>query len=193
MRIAGHRHKPFACWWHRKRQRTAATYSGAHVSRNGKVPRISAEKCSSRRFFKKFVAQRRPVVLTGLLPELARLEPEWWAPEAARDLIVQAEVRDGPKDRFGRGQRKPIKFGKLLQLLKAGSTSHYMTTQEIPDGHLVAPPLTALAPGILPLRPKLLRTLCPQSINMWLGRSDSLVSSGLHHDFHDNLYTLLHG
>ena len=105
---------------------------------------------------------------------------------------VQAEVRDGPRDVFGKGRRTTMRYGDLLRRLEAGETTHYLTTQEASGDRLLSPPLTALASD-LPLRPSLLRSLVPQSINLWLGRTDSLTSSGLHHDYHDNLYVLLEG
>ncbi|KAJ3248932.1 hypothetical protein HDU77_007931 [Chytriomyces hyalinus] len=46
----------------------------------------------------------------------------------------------------------------------------------------------------IPLRPKLIPTLIPQQINLWMGAAPPEgVSSGLHHDFADNLYILLQG
>ena len=106
-----------------------------------------------------------------------------WASQAARDLEVQVEVRDGPRDAFGRGRKVSTTFGALLD---GGSSNLYLTTQEVPDGQLLAAPLTAIADQ-LPLRPPLLGNLVPQTINLWLGRSSTPASSGLHHDFHDNL------
>lgn len=45
-----------------------------------------------------------------------------------------------------------------------------------------------------PLRPKLAGSLVPQNVNLWMGYSEGEgSSSGLHHDFHDNLYLLLRG
>ena len=73
-----------------------------------------------------------------------------------------------------------------LRRLDSRSNDHYLTTQDVKEGHLIAPPLTALAEE-LPFRPALLGTLVPQSINMWVGHSREPSSSGLHHDFHDNL------
>lgn len=32
-----------------------------------------------------------------------------------------------------------------------------------------------------------------QAVNVWMGASAAGASSGLHHDFHDNLYVLLRG
>jgi hypothetical protein len=45
----------------------------------------------------------------------------------------------------------------------------------------------------LPLRPQIVGKLVPQQINVWMGKSNEGSSSGLHHDFHDNLYILLQG
>ena len=35
--------------------------------------------------------------------------------------------------------------------------------------------------------------LIPQNYNIWMGNSPFPSSSGLHHDYHDNLYVLLRG
>lgn len=53
-------------------------------------------------------------------------------------------------------------------------------------------PVTQLM-GDFPLRPALLGKLVPQNLNLWMGRSKAGTSSGLHHDYHDNLYILLRG
>ena len=48
----------------------------------------------------------------------------------------------------------------------------------------------------LPLRPKLFGNLVPMNVgNIWVGCApqNNTVSSGLHHDYHDNLYCLIHG
>ena len=39
----------------------------------------------------------------------------------------------------------------------------------------------------------MLTTAVPYQINLWMGHSKGGTSSGLHHDFHDNLYVLLKG
>ena len=50
-----------------------------------------------------------------------------------------------------------------------------------------------------PLKPKIIGNLIPQNINLWMGNSTSTstttegTSSGLHHDYHDNLYIVLKG
>jgi hypothetical protein len=53
-------------------------------------------------------------------------------------------------------------------------------------------PLPSLM-GDFPLRPSILGNLIPQQYNLWIGNSKDGTSSGLHHDYHDNLYVLLRG
>lgn len=58
---------------------------------------------------------------------------------------------------------------------------------------LMSAPLDKLKDDF-PLRPRLMGGLLPQTVNLWMGYSSMKgSSSGLHHDFHDNLYVLLRG
>ena len=175
---------PFCTWWRVPRKRRNL-YAGARVPGSGRLATASA-RTSPQRFFERFVARRRPCVFRETLDEISGLAETLWASQAARDLEVQVEVRDGPRDAFGRGRKVSTTFGALLD---GGSSNLYLTTQEVPDGQLLAAPLTAIADQ-LPLRPPLLGNLVPQTINLWLGRSSTPASSGLHHDFHDNLCVL---
>ena len=116
----------------------------------------------------------------------------------AGDALVSVERRDGPTDRFGRGVKVQMKFSEFLGLLEAGDENHYLPAQELPvddDGEgvgLFAPPMDSLARG-LPWRPHIVPFLVPQQLNMWMGNARDGSSSGLHHDYHDNLYVLLRG
>ena len=48
--------------------------------------------------------------------------------------------------------------------------------------------------GKVPLRPKLMSWSAVSTVNLWMGRGTrGETSSGLHHDFHDNLYVLVRG
>ncbi|KAL6755203.1 cupin-like domain-containing protein [Haematococcus lacustris] len=137
-----------------------------------------------------FISRRVPVLLEGHL-----VDPEWAASAkwsnaylaaAAGDVCVEVEERDqvgpgGPGASFGEGRKTRLLFSQFLQRLEAGEQRLYLTTQQVgvaPDGFpdLLAEPLSRLA-GDLVLQPRLL----------------SGASSGLHHDFHDNLYILLRG
>ncbi|KAJ3338304.1 hypothetical protein HDU93_009751 [Gonapodya sp. JEL0774] len=131
------------------------------------------------------------------------------------DCIVQVETKvDGS---FGSGKKRlRMTFRDLVQKLMNGDKNIYMTTQYGEEDetfldadctvlsaedretlHAVStwcqPPLTHLL-RLLDARPALLGELAPQQINMWLGRTDREgSSSGLHHDFADNLYALVLG
>lgn len=88
-------------------------------------------------------------------------------------------------------------FGEFVQEVSKGNNKLYLTTQDAAvakDGfpELLSRPVQDLARDI-PLCPALLGGLVPQSINMWMGCSPDGSSTGLHHDFHDNLYVLLRG
>lgn len=107
------------------------------------------------------------------------------------------EHRGAAAEPFGRGRKRRMPFGDLVAAAAGGDASLYLTTQEAavgPDGHpeVFAPPASRLAADF-PLRPALLGALVPQAVNVWMGCAPEGASSGLHHDFHDNLYALLRG
>ncbi|GAC74270.1 predicted phospholipase [Moesziomyces antarcticus T-34] len=62
-----------------------------------------------------------------------------------------------------------------------------------PELDPVLPSPTDALSNDFPARPALLGNLVLQQCNLWLGNSKEGKSSGLHHDFHDNLYILLSG
>jgi len=113
---------------------------------------------------------------------------------------VYVEKMDKRSGSFGHGVRFPTTFFEFLQTLKKhGESQVYLSTQPIADDpktglplHLVAPPLSS-ALSLFELRPIITDKLVPANINLWIGSSKSGSSSGLHHDFHSNLYTLLRG
>lgn len=66
------------------------------------------------------------------------------------------------------------------------------------SAHYRPPPLDPLLPSPthaladdFPLQPALMGNLVLQQTNLWLGNCQEGKSSGLHHDFHDNLYALV--
>ena len=78
--------------------------------------------------------------------------------------------------------------------------AHYLSTQSLEedcDGATasVAAPFLRNVLRCQPemLRPSLVPTLVPYQFNLWCGGSATQASSGLHHDFHDNIYCLLRG
>jgi hypothetical protein len=91
-----------------------------------------------------------------------------------------------------------MSFAQVLNRLNGGDGLLYMSTQDPPMGpddypEVLAPPLTQLATDF-PLRPRLMGVLVPQQINIWAGATGAGgSSSGLHHDYHDNLYIVIKG
>ena len=116
----------------------------------------------------------------------------------AGDAEVSVESRSGATDRFGKGVKETMTVSKFLDLLESGDEDHYLPAQELPldeDGGgvgLFAPPMDRFA-NDLPWRPHILPHLVPQQMNIWMGNAKDGSSSGLHHDYHDNLYLLLRG
>ncbi len=163
------------------------------------VARVDVAAVTPEEFARDFVAARRPCVLHGHLPDASF--GEWtteWLRSLAGDQAVEVEHRE-PGGRFGQGRLRKMAFGAFLDSIEAGDTSLYMTTQDLKataagKPALMAPPVTQLALAhAFPLRPALLPALVPAVYNLWIGNSRDGTSSGLHHDFHDNLYVLLKG
>jgi hypothetical protein len=154
-------------------------------------------------FYKLFVAKRTPVIIKGLI-----LDPEWkggvWTNQYLRekcgDCLLQVEKKQGVS--FGKGIHETMTINQFLTKLESSvGSSYYLTTQDLkysegderPD--LVSPPVSYLLDDI-PAVPSLMGNLIPQNVNLWIGSShvsENGASSGLHHDYHDNLYLLLKG
>jgi hypothetical protein len=175
------------------------------------IERLDAEQAAAltpEQFFRRYVAARRPVVLGAQLPAdraagawrgLDRWTDAYLAASAAAGQTVQVETReDGERGRFGLGREVSMPFGELLEQLGAGATHLYLTTQDQgEDGdegraRVMSAPVAQLRADF-PLRPALAGRLLPANVNMWMGNNRSGSSSGLHHDFHDNLYLVLRG
>mmetsp|Transcript_22038 Transcript_22038/g.33656 ORF Transcript_22038/g.33656 Transcript_22038/m.33656 type:complete len:477 (+) Transcript_22038:143-1573(+) len=74
----------------------------------------------------------------------------------------------------------------------------YLSTQSHEDDDEFSHPFSApcrqmMEKGWIPMKPDLAGGLILQSCNLWMGRSRDGSSSGLHHDYHDNLYVLVRG
>ena len=181
------------------------SYNGHRVRRHGQhIERVQAASLTARQFFKRYVRTRRPVVLLGLAdfcPELGSACAQWtdqFLQAAAGEQTVEVERRS-PEGRFGMGNIVTVPFGQFLKGLAAGDSMHYMATQTLPvdaegrPGLMAAPVKQLHAMGNVPLQPALLGNLIPMNLNLWMGNSRDGASSGLHHDYHDNLYVLLRG
>lgn len=163
-------------------------------------------KVSPELLWSKFVQRRLPVKLCGEL-----LDEQWraslWTDKYLRQKAgkskVRVEVREGSVDerghgRFGKGRETIMTFGEFLDKLGEENNLHYLTTQDLEhddEGQpaIVSEPVKQLV-GDFPWNPKMMGNLTLQNANIWFGKSSKTrTSSGLHHDFHDNLYCLIRG
>jgi hypothetical protein len=107
---------------------------------------------------------------------------------------------------FGNGYEIPMTFSKFVNLITSKNDDrHYLTTQDVhsnPDNSRpdLMSPLMKYLQHDFPLQPQIIGNLIPQNINLWMGGNSSSsttteegISSGLHHDYHDNLYIVLKG
>lgn len=160
------------------------------------VPRL--DDISAQVFFARFVAARQPAIIRAHPSEASGWHGHRWTNEYLRlkagDCDVMVEQRP-----FGSGDpKKKMRFGELLAELDRGNTELYLTTQPIATATDGTPAALSAAPvcslgGEFSSRPELLQSLIPHQYNIWMGNSPDGASSGLHHDFHDNLYILLRG
>ena len=171
-------------------------------------------------FYEQYVRNRMPVRINGLLQD-REWKGEMWSNDYLREKSGEEEVRvefrekpaDGEFDlsrKFGQGKEKRMKFASFLDFIEGkqkyqnkdakpteDTEELYLTTQELnydAEGRpsLTSPPVDALV-NDFPLRPQIMGNLVLQNANIWFGKSERETTSGLHHDFHDNLYILLRG
>lgn len=186
---------------------TINEYNGWKVpSHNFTIPAIQMdETLTAHCFFEKYVSQRKPVVLRGNLPDdLSKLN-SWRTSNdelkklaGSQKVMVERRAGTSKRDTFGKGNEVPMLFSDFLGKMEKGDAMHYLTTQDVEaneDGQpdLMAPFMKTLS-NHFPLQPKLTGHLIPQNINLWMGNNQKDgASSGLHHDYHDNLYIALRG
>lgn len=154
---------------------------------------------SAEEFFHSNVRTRQPYHFTSLLPDSSfKANSSTWTNEYlilhSGDANIQVEQRQSVSEQYGQGKECIMTFKEFI---KKQSEYLYMTTQELSYNHeglpsILSPPLTHLSHDF-PMIPAILCNLIPQNINLWMGYSTSITSSGLHHDYHDNLYILLRG
>jgi hypothetical protein len=185
-------------------------YRGTLINSKSEIEKIDVDKISPEVFYKKYVATRTPVVFTNVIPGFDL--KDWSLSELkkrAGQEMVKVEHKS-PSGGFGSSlPRQTMAFSDFVEAIesKAGENL-YLTTQyrdeieeetDLDDGihfqmlHEYCPPPLPPMRSCFPQRPSLLGNLIPQQVNVWVGNSANGTSSGLHHDFHDNLYILIQG
>ncbi|KAI0753820.1 cupin-like domain-containing protein [Fomes fomentarius] len=153
-------------------------------------------------FFSRYVSKRKPVIVSGLLDDPAFQGTKWtdisYLAKKSGSVQVMVEPIHPTANQYGTDvERVSMSFGDFLQSLsKDEGPQSYLTTQysdEEPDTETVFPPPTNALKDEFPIVPRIMGNLFLQQVNLWVGKSKDGSSSGLHHDFHDNLYCLLQG
>ena len=174
-------------------------YAGWTVPTGGyNLPTIDIASVTPDSFFREYIQQRRPVVLKGVPADISQLE-KWkdnsYLEEKVGDQSIMVEKRPSTNDTFGKGNEIRMSVKTFLGKIEEGDDKHYLTTQDVHANSEGRPDLMApLMKGLkmdFPLRPALMGNLVPQNINMWMGNNKEGASSGLHHDYHDNLYIVV--
>ena len=176
-------------------------YSGYHPESKKETIDVLSSLPSPQKFFEEYVSKRKPCII-DCPPNDKGWSCEKWTNqyliEKAGEEKVEVERR---KEGGNFGLEAPkieMKFGDFVQEIDKGSTALYITTQTIDcddqglPKKLYGPPLHSLKDDF-PLVPELLGNLVPNNLNVWMGNSSDGSCSGLHHDFHDNLYVVVRG
>jgi hypothetical protein len=166
---------------------------------------VDAGEVTPEGLFKDYIAARKPCLIRGRLTgggECWNLMDKWtgsYLRDKAGGCRVRVEHRKSSGDRFGQGNERSMSFAEFLDAVDAGDDSLYLSAQNLPVDetgrpNIVTPPLSELRSDF-PLRPSLLGNLVPSNVNLWMGLSKEGAgsNSGLHVDFHENLYVLLRG
>ena len=160
-------------------------------------------------FLQSHVLARKPAVFDSIPTDLESVT-KWRDLDHLRsragENMLMVERLDETRNQYGSGlPRVEMRFSDFLdELQNSQKLTLYLTTQYEADEDekqgiyqntfercFPLPILSLLSE--FPLKPALASKLVLSQINLWLGRSKDGKSSGLHHDFHDNLYILLSG
>lgn len=182
---------------------------------NPRTPKIEEVICNkegknmteSDKFYQDYVCARKPVVLRGYAKSLtlyAKIRDLDYLKEKSKDSFVSVEKRASACESFGKGQRslERMRFSDFLSCIEKGEELIYLTAQQLEEDEpnderfpLIYPPLENFGADLSELsgNGRLCDNLLLQSVNIWIGNSKEKSSSGLHHDFHDNIYLLLSG
>ena len=176
-------------------------HSGTVVGNGFSIQSVDVSSLDPESFFTTYILKRCPVVINGFSEDIKGIQA--WTNSYLRDKAgkskVEVEKRHSPSDSFGKGNNVNMLFEEFIEKLESKNEQYYLTTQKIeiketgrPD--ILSQPLKDLFKlGDFPIRPRLFGNLIPMNLNVWMGNTKQGSSSGLHHDYHDNLYVLLRG
>lgn len=164
---------------------------------------------SPEEFYKLYVKQRKPVVLKKCWTQLrGKCDDTIPSLDTLMSIVdskalVEVNQRSGIVNSFSPEHSKvvQIEFGDFVSKLQSPTVvDYYMTTQTLPVNDEGRPELHTTPMSELfesshcAMRPDLLGNLIPVTYNLWMGATSTVkTSSGLHHDYHDNLYCIWDG
>lgn len=170
-----------------------------------KIPVIhAADYPTPQVFFDQYIASRTPVLFDCMLTDTAwQVSGEKWTNAHLREntskkMKIKVEHRHDPtSDSFGKGREQHMTFHSFLDKIDNHEEHWYLTTQDLDydfegQPYILTKPLTSFT-SQFPITPSLFSPLVVFNINLWYGLTKEYTTSGLHHDFHDNLYILLKG
>lgn len=145
-----------------------------------------------------FITKRIPCIITSIPDELSCLKDfrdfQHLSEHVGKTLVSVEPISN--RGTFGTAATKEtMSFATFLKQLQMDEKV-YLTTQysEEEDQLIITEPLASLKKrSDFPTTPTFVHNLVTAKINLWLGASTTGTSSGLHHDFHDNIYVLLAG
>jgi len=162
-------------------------------------------------FFQRYVKTRHPAVFSGLLQDPSFSSSQWtnsYLSSRAGEAAVLVEDRQSADGLLSFGTlstKVEMKYADFVKAVISKETRYYMTTQDLEQfvdkcdefglpKCVAAQPLHMLSDNY-PVQPAILGSLVPHQISLWQGSTGngSGLSSGLHHDFHDNFYLLIRG
>ena len=129
-----------------------------------RVTNISAEE-----LFNKYISRRRPVIISEShkYMDVSKFKDMSYLNSEAGTSELQIEQRKCSEG-FGKGLTVPMQFGSFLDMLRAGDSSVYLTSQQLimeADGFpgLLSPPLHMMESDIN-LTPSIIGHLIPQQV-----------------------------
>ncbi|XP_063902197.1 uncharacterized protein LOC135121845 isoform X2 [Zophobas morio] len=190
-------------------------YNGYSFTENQlSIGRLNLNEVDPVTFYTDYVSKRKPCIISSIPLEIERYVQHWnneYMMKKAGKCLVEVEYTSFSHNginkknvNFGLGKKKKMLFSDFLSEVERGNKFLYLTPQHAEESiaydethkHLrlsaYSPPLSLLLGGAQPF-PSLLGNLLLHQVNLWMGCSPEGSNSGLHHDYHDNLYILLDG
>ncbi|HEY1992598.1 MAG TPA: cupin-like domain-containing protein [Gammaproteobacteria bacterium] len=146
-------------------------------------------------FYLRFYTRRLPAVIrTRSLAQLGWQTHQWsneyLAHKAGAQQVV-VQKRGGEAYSPESSAYVPMLFADFLRQVMArpgGDDRHYLNLQ---TDKVIEPPLLQLL-GDFSI-PPYFKDMQLRCINLWMGNSDTAITTPLHHDFNDNLYVVVEG